>query len=195
MTELFLALLSQYGYVAVFLFAMFDHTGTPGAVMIAAGLAAGGVMNIWVVLVVSILGGLAGDWLLYGIGRWAGAPMLTALVRRKPGILQAKEKISGWIDTYGGTVVIWARFVAIIGRYASFVYGVFRYSMLRFSMYSLIGGCLMVGVFGIPTYFIGGQINAIAENPLFTFYLTLVVIVIQILVSAVIYARKQRKQF
>lgn len=192
MTELFLELLNQYGYIAVFIFAMLDHTGTPGAVMIAAGLAAAGILNFWAVLIVSILGGLAGDWLLYAIGRWAGAPVLNHFVVKKPGVQAAKEKVSGWIDTYGGTVVIWARFVAIVGRYASLVYGMFRYPVLKFTLYSLIGGIIMVLAFGIPTYYIGEQLNQALENPLFTFYLTTVVIILQLLISIGIYYKKRR---
>jgi membrane protein DedA with SNARE-associated domain len=195
MTDLFFQLLSTYGYAAVFLFAMLDHTGTPGAVMIAAGLAASGVMNIWVVLGVSILGGLAGDWLLYAIGRWAGGPVLGFAIRKKPGIERAKEKVAAWIDVYGGTVVIWARFVALIGRYASLVYGIFRYNMLKFTLYSLIGGIVMVVAFGLPTYYIGGALNEVVENSLFTFYLTVGVIIIQLLVSFLVYYRKHKKSY
>ena len=190
MTELFFQLLETYGYAAVFVFAALDHSGTPGAVMIAAGLAASGVMNIWVVLIVCLIGGLSGDWLLYAIGRWAGAPVLHWLVERKPAVAAAKTKVADWIDMYGGSVVIWARFVAIVGRYASLVYGMFRYSIPKFSLYSLIGGAIMVLVFGLPTYYIGGQLNSIFENPLFTFYLTLGVVVLQVGISLGIYYYK-----
>lgn len=190
MTDIFFQLLQSYGYAAVFVFAALDHTGTPGAVMIAAGLAASGAMNIWIVLLVSVLGGLAGDWLLYAIGRWAGAPLLNYFVVKKPAVQAAKEKVSGWIDTYGGTVIIWARFVAIVGRYASLVYGMFRYHMAKFTVYSLLGGLLMVIAFGLPTYYIGGRLNTLFENPLFTFYVTLGVVVLQIGISFGIYYYK-----
>lgn len=190
MTELFFQLLQTYGYAAVFVFAALDHTGTPGAVMIAAGLAAAGVMNIWVVLLVSLLGGLAGDWLLYAIGRWAGAPVLGWLEVRKPAVAAAKTKVSGWIDTYGGSVIIWARFVAIIGRYSSLVYGMFRYHMIKFTAFSIIGGMVMVVAFGIPTYYIGESLNTYVDNPLFSVYLTLGIVVLQIGISLGMYYYK-----
>jgi membrane-associated protein len=190
MTDLFFQLLETYGYAAVFIFAALDHTGTPGAVMIAAGLAASGVMNIWVVLVVCLIGGLMGDWLLYAIGRWAGAPVLHWLVERKPAVAAAKIKVAHWIDTYGGSVVIWARFVAIVGRYASLVYGMFQYSMSKFTVYSLVGGSIMVVAFGLPTYYIGGKLNDVFENPLFTLYLTLAVVVLQLGISIGMYYYK-----
>lgn len=191
MMESIVAIIATYGYVGVFIFAMIDHTGTPGAVMVAAGLAASGVLNLWIVLFVSILGGLAGDLLLYAIGRWAGGPVLDFLATRKPTFLKAKEKIAGWIQQYGGSVIIWARFVAIIGRYASAVYGMFKYHIGLFSFYSVIGGIVMVIGFGIPTYYIGGALNQIVENSLFSFYLTLVIVVLQIVITGTVYLRKK----
>lgn len=194
MTELFLDVVVQYGYVAIFIFAMFDHTGTPGAVMIAAGLAASGALNIWGVLLISIIGGLAGDWLLYALGRWAGAPLLRYAEKKNKNISEMKQKIHMWMKKYGGTVIIWSRFVAIVGRYASFVYGIFRYPIAKFTLYSLLGGALMVLVFGLPTYYIGGKLNTFVENPFFTFYLTTGIIILQILISAGIYYIKQTKK-
>ncbi|MDP3985235.1 MAG: DedA family protein [bacterium] len=194
MPDFLVSLIEQYGYLAIFVITMLDHTGTPIAVLSGVGVATAGLLEVHTVLLVSFIGGWVGDVLLYGIGYYGGKHALRHFARRSTSVAHASEKISGWFDSYGTSVLIWGRFAAVIGKYLSVVAGSLEYPFIKFMALSFLGGLIMVLLFGVPTYFIGNELNAAFQNSQFTFYLTLGIIVVQLVGTKLWFSRKRKNQ-
>lgn len=112
-----LDLVSRYGYIIVFFAGLVEALPllgwlVPGqAVIILAGaLAAGGYLNIWVLMVISIPAGIIGDGLGYWIGRRYGRDIIEkygARVKITPRHLEASDRL---FQKYGPFALIVARF-------------------------------------------------------------------------------------
>lgn len=66
--------LTQYGAIAVFVIVFLEYLSLPGfpagIIMPVAGIcAAQGGMSLWATIVLSVLAGLCGSWMLYWLGR------------------------------------------------------------------------------------------------------------------------------
>lgn len=194
MAEFLVQMIEQYGLIAVLIGTALDHTGTPGAMLLSIGIATTDAMDITSVLIVSIIGGLLGDVMLYTVGYYGGKRALNYFSKRNEGIRESKEKLQSWIEKFGPQIIIWGRFVAVIGRYLSLIYGSFAYSFIRFTLLSLIGGIIMVLSFGLPTFFIGNHLNELFENPLFTVYVTFGITIAQIIFTWAWFKIKHLKQ-
>ncbi len=193
MTEFLLKLVEQYGYWGVFLWTAFDHTGTPGAMLFSIGLASGGLLEIKRVLLVSFLGSLSGDLLLYIVGWVGGRKALAALCRRSISVRTSTETVDRWLKQYGKPVVIWGRFIAFVGRFTSLVLGSFAFPFIPFLFGSALGTALLVLGFGLPVYFLGNTLNDATQNEWFSFYLTVGISLLQIAVTLGWVWRKKRK--
>ena len=80
-TEMICRFLELYGGIAVFVIVFLEYLNLPGfpagIIMPLAGIwAAGGGISFFSTLLLSVLAGLAGSWLLYLLGRWGGSVFL-----------------------------------------------------------------------------------------------------------------------
>lgn len=193
--EFITQIIESYGYLGIFLMNILDHTGTPGGVMLGMSMATTGVLNFWPTLIVSFIGGVVGDLLLYAVGVFGGQPLVDYLERKKPKTRAAFDKATSWLNRYGSAAVIWGRFVAVVGRYISLIVGALKYKFFPFLMFSALGNTVMMLLFGLPTYFAGDALNAWANNPWFMFYVTLVIMVGQIVLTGMwVGVKKHRKK-
>ena len=75
------AYMMQYGILALFIIVLLEYMNIPGlpagVIMPFAGiLAKGGEYSFIRILIVTSLAGLIGSWILYGVGRYCGKPIL-----------------------------------------------------------------------------------------------------------------------
>ena len=146
--------LEQYGYLAVAVGAGVDHTGISWATVVAAVLAAQGVMDIRGVLACAAVGIMTADHLEYGVGRLLSRPLLRwmeASPRWGPSARRAEAEV----QSRGGSVVLWGRFLPSVGKYAVLFAGIFGVGYRVFLTYELLGVALTVAVFGYVPYLIG----------------------------------------
>jgi len=183
----FVHFIEIYGLFAVFVGAAIDHTGTPTALLLSVGLASAGILDIRWVLLIATLGSLAGDILLYAIGKYGGKPFLTKIEKKRPRVSRYTKKITHWFDTYGNSVVVWGRFAALVGRYVSLVCGILEYRFIKFLLFSLIGNIFLTLLFGIPTYLIGEKVNRFLDNGWISFLLIGAIVMLQIVLTWIWY--------
>lgn len=162
--------------------------------MLGMSMATSGALNFWATLIVSFVGGVVGDLLLYAVGVFGGQPLVDYLERKKPKTRAAFNKATAWLDQYGSAAVIWGRFVAVVGRYISLVVGALKYHFFPFLMFSALGNTVMMLLFGLPTYFAGDALNKWADNPWFMFYITLAIMVGQIVLTGLWFRWKRRRK-
>ena len=184
-------LLSQYNTLAYFLIfvVLFIETGLvftpflPGDSLIfvtGAIAAAGGPINIPVMLALMYAAAVGGDTANYHIGS-----ALRGKVERKEHVPLLKyeylERTQGFFDRHGGKTITIARFVPIVRTFAPFVAGVCRMPYRRFLHFNVIGGLSWVTAFFLFGYWFG-NIGYIQEH----FGLVVVAIVLISVLPAVI---------
>ncbi|WP_298611986.1 DedA family protein [uncultured Thiothrix sp.] len=147
--------LHQYGYFALFTVLFVEGFGflLPGQtlLMAAALLASRGEMNITLVLLVSWMATVLGEIVGYFIGLWGGHRVLY-----KVGFKQSQlDHVEAAFAKYGGTVILFARFLDIVRQLNSIIAGSLQMPRTSFFFYNLIGAALWVGFWGGGVYLLG----------------------------------------
>ncbi len=159
-------LLSNYGYLAVFVFVMIESLGIPfpgETMIITAALYAGttGHLNPWLIWAAAAAGAIIGDNIGFAIGFWGGFRLLTRYGHRIR-LNEAKLKVGRLVfDRYGGRVVFFGRFVSILRTYAAFLAGTNRMKYGRFFVFNASGGIIWSGIYAIGFYFAGSALKKV----------------------------------
>jgi len=144
--------LSHYGYVIMLPLMIIEG---PVVTIIAAMLASLGAFNVFVVLVFSMIGDIAGDVILYGLGYKFGM----GFVRRVGKYIGITEKLVLKMEKYfinhGGKTIFavksttglcWATFTAA---------GIVKMDFKKFLKYSFLGGIVWSSFLVVMGYFYG----------------------------------------
>ena len=121
---------------------------------VAGALAAGGVMNIHLLVLLLIVAAVLGDSFNFAIGRWIGPRVFRyddSWFFKKAYI----ERTHRYFERYGGRTIIIARFVPVVRTYAPFVAGVGQMDYRRFFMFNAVGGVIWVALIGYAGYLFG----------------------------------------
>jgi membrane-associated protein len=124
----------------------------PGdSLLFAAGtLAAMGLLNIWLLVLVIFCAAIIGDNTNYWIGRILGQKVYEKnykLINRKN-----LDKTHQFYEKHGGKTVIIARFMPILRTFAPFVAGVGTMKYSKFFSFSIIGNIIWVNSFCFAGY-------------------------------------------
>lgn len=165
------ALVGDYGmwvYAILFLI-VFCETGLvvtpflPGdSLLFAAGaIAAGGRLNLFLLMALLLLAAILGDTVNY----WIGDRLGQKLVLRYPKLIKQKylDKTHEFFERYGGKTIIIARFVPIVRTFAPFVAGVGEMSYARFMSFNVVGAFLWV-VLLVPAGYFFANVQFVKEN-------------------------------
>jgi membrane protein DedA with SNARE-associated domain len=121
-------LLHEYGYLTIFLGIMLEAVGLPlpgESLMIAAAIyaATGHELNIFILVFAAAVGAIAGEQIGYGIGRWVGLPALKRWGGRV-GLTEERFELGRYLfQRYGGRIVFFGRFVALLRTFAALLAG------------------------------------------------------------------------
>lgn len=165
------ALVGDYGpwvYAILFLI-VFCETGLvvtpflPGdSLLFAAGaIAAGGNLNLYILMLLLFVAAVLGDTVNYFIGDKAGRN----LMRRYPRLIKQEyiARTHDFFERYGGKTIIIARFVPIVRTFAPFVAGVGEMSYTRFMSFNVIGAFLWV-VLLVPAGYFFANVPFVKKN-------------------------------
>ena len=160
-------LLASYGYYAVFTVVMLESAGVPmpgETVLVTAAIYAGTrhQLDIRLVIGAAAAGAIIGDNLGFAIGRALGAPVLARLGPRIG--LDARKQLLGQylFKRFGGAIVFFGRFAALLRTYAAVLAGVNRLNAGTFFLYNAAGGITWAAVFGVGGYLLGQSIERVA---------------------------------
>ena len=192
-------LLNQYNLLAYLLIfiVIFIETGLvitpflPGdSLLFASGAiaAAGGPINIPIIILLLYTAAILGDTLNYQIGH-----LLREKVRDREKIplvrMENIYKAQEFIDRNGGKMITIARFIPIIRTFAPFVAGAGRMQYRKFLMYDVIGAISWVTLlFGIGYYF--GNISYVKNH---ISLVIIAIIVISLIPAVVVYINNKIK--
>jgi membrane-associated protein len=171
------AFVSHYGpwvYALLFLI-IFAETGLvvtpilPGDSLLftTGALAAAGILDIRIVLVLLLVAAILGDAVNYSVGHFIG-----------PRVFRAEDRASFWhrmlnrnhlmkahafFERHGGKAIVMGRFVPIVRTFVPFVAGCGSMSYPQFAFYNVTGGALWVGLC-VGAGYVFGNIPMVKER-------------------------------
>ena len=160
-------ILSTYGYYAIFGVILLESAGVPmpgETVLVGAAVLAGTNkgLDIRLVIAAAALAAVLGDNLGYWVGRRYGEPLL-ARFGPKVGLDERKLTLGHYLfRRYGGPIVFFGRFAALLRTYAALLAGVNRLGAATFFAWNAAGGIVWASLFGVGGYLLGQGIERIA---------------------------------
>jgi len=188
-------LLSTYGYWAVMAFVGVESIGIPfpgETMLLAAAIYAGTThqLDIWLVVAAAASGAVIGDNIGFWIGREFGYELLLRYGRYIR-VDERKMKLGQYLfRRWGGAVVFFGRFVAVLRTFAALLAGVNQMGWRRFLVYNCAGGILWAGIFGSGGFLFGKAIDRLLGN---AGIVILIAAVILVIVGAVLIHRNQAR--
>ncbi|HYP57870.1 MAG TPA: DedA family protein [Beijerinckia sp.] len=161
------ALISHYGYLAIFSIVALESAGIPlpgETILITAAIFAGTThgLNILAVIGSAAAGAILGD----NLGFWAGREFGLSLLLKHGHLLRLDErrlKLGQYLFLrHGGKIVFFGRFVAVLRAFAAILAGTNRLDPIRFFLFNAAGGIVWASLFGTLGYVFGGEAHRIA---------------------------------
>ncbi len=176
--------LQVYGYLGIFLLIAGESMGIPlpgETALLAASVYAGRThhISIYLVILAAAAGAVVGDNIGYGIGYFGGHELLLKYGKYLK-IDERKIKLGRYLFIeYGGRIVFFGRFVAILRILSALLAGVNRMHWKRFLLFNTLGGFVWASVDGATGYFLGrhvGEFSATTNIIIFTLTTLFVII-------------------
>lgn len=154
-------IIETVGYVGIFAIT-FAESGLffgfflPGdSLLFTAGfLASQGLLNIWILLPLLVVGAIAGD----SVGYWTGRKFGGWLMKQKDTFFFQKHhllKAQAFYEKHGGKTLVLARFIPAIRTFAPIVAGMANMHYETFLSFNVIGGFLWAFGMTLLGYFLG----------------------------------------
>jgi len=150
------------GWVYAALFGIFfAETGVvvlaflPGdsLVFVAGALAAGGGLDLPLVILAMSAGAIVGNTTNFAIGSWLGHRIYDGTLRWID--RNALMRTHAFFERHGGKTIVAARFVPVVRTFAPLVAGAAEMSMRRFQVFSVAGALLWIVSLSVAGYLFG----------------------------------------
>jgi membrane protein DedA with SNARE-associated domain len=169
---LFQQLISQYGYLAVFVLMLAESACIPVPseviMMFGGALAAGAVPGahpaLFGVFVAGVLGNVAGSYIAWAVGKYAGQAAIRRWGRRV-GIREHEiDKATAWFERHGPVAVLVGRVIPVIRTFISLPAGFADMSAGVFGLYTTLGAIPWTAVLAIAGYALGANWEHVAND-------------------------------
>lgn len=151
MQDFIISIMNQFGYFGIFFLIFIENVFPP--IPSEVVLLFGGFMttytklNIFLMIVFSTLGSVAGAIVLYYVGKILNKERLKKIVSGKIGkVLRLKasdiEKADHWFDTKGNKTVFFCRFIPVVRSLISIPAGMSEMAMGKFLLYTTVGSAI-----------------------------------------------------
>ncbi|MBP9891322.1 MAG: VTT domain-containing protein [Planctomycetes bacterium] len=156
------AYIVQYGYIAVTVGTLFDHSGLTMFVVVGAAYAK---MNpefmLWGVMIAGMLGSFISDVALFAIGRWR-ADWLDRLIKSKKN--KARLQLLGeGMAQYAFPLLVFGRWVPWFGRFVPAAAGLRRVSAKRAALFTFLGASINSAIQSMFGYYAAASVEGFQE--------------------------------
>lgn len=165
-------LISQYGYLAVFVLMLAESACVPvpsevimmfgGA--LAAGAVAGAHPSLAGVFAAGVLGNVAGSYASWAVGKYAGQAAIRRWGRRV-GIRDHEiDKATAWFERHGPVAVLVGRVIPVIRTFISLPAGFAAMPAGVFGLYTTLGAIPWTAALAILGYALGANWEHVAND-------------------------------
>jgi membrane protein DedA with SNARE-associated domain len=162
-----LRLLSRYGYTILFFNLLLESIGLPipaGPILVAAGAASAfGTLQLWLVVVISLVGMILGDWLLYLAGRYSGWALLGFLCRLSANPETCILSSAQLFYRRGRMTLLFSKFIPGINTMAAPMAGSLNMRFFQFFRLDVLGTVFYTFPFIAFGYFFSHLVSLIAD--------------------------------
>jgi membrane protein DedA with SNARE-associated domain len=163
----FLGSFSQNLYLTVFVVAAIDATGIPfpgRLLMVMAGAYASRESDLLLTIALAAAGALAGDHLLYAVGRLGGEKMQSLYCRWTGTGQGCIVKTREYFDRYGVLAIGLGRFVFSLRLVAALLAGSGAMSYWRFLLFDALGAVTWAAALILCGWFLGRRASELLER-------------------------------
>ncbi len=174
------------GYIGIFIMMFLESSFFPfpsEVVMIPAGyLASQGEMNLYIAILVGILGSLMGALFNYFLASKFGRAFLLKYGKYLFLKEDSLEKLENFFQKHGHISTFTGRLIPGIRQYISLPAGLANMDKLLFSIYTALGAGIWVVILALLGYFIGSNQSLIKE---YLHQITLITVIIIIAILSI----------
>ncbi|MGG5460548.1 DedA family protein [Clostridium sp. B9] len=154
---------AEYGLLFLFLIILLEYMNLPGfpagIIMPAAGVfIAKSEMNFMTALIVSVIAGLIGSWILYCIGRFGGDLILKKYLKKFPSHEDFINKKIDYLREKGYMGILISKLIPMARTVIAIPAGVLKLDFIKYSAYSALGIFIWNGVLISSGYFLGESV-------------------------------------
>lgn len=172
LTHLLTHLLTQYGYLAVFVLMLAESACIPvpsEVIMMFGGAMAAGAFSdappsLIGVVAAGVLGNVAGSYLAWAVGKYAGQATIARWGRRI-GIREHEiDRAVAWFERHGPVAVLVGRVIPVIRTFISLPAGFANMPASQFGLYTVLGCIPWTAALGIAGYALGANWETVAND-------------------------------
>ena len=147
----YLEFIKNHGYWLLYFLVIIEG---PLTTLIAGSLSALGVMNWFVVWLISVAGDLTMDLILYSFGFFAHKP-IGQFLQRHPRLHAKQEKVKKFFHRHGGKLIFFVKISTGLCYLTFITAGMTKMSLRKFLFFSFLGGLIWSGFLVAVGYFYG----------------------------------------
>ena len=167
MTDLF-SLISHHGYLLLAIVCFAEAVGLPLpaalAILTAGAVAAYGHLHFYLVFGIALLTMIAGDILLYFMGRVSGWALLGFLCRLSANPETCILRSAEYFYRRGKQTLLFAKFIPGINTMSPPLAGSMKMRLGDFLQYDALGAALYVGAYSVAGYLFSDALRAITRG-------------------------------
>jgi membrane protein DedA with SNARE-associated domain len=193
--------ITQYGYLAVFLLMLAESACIPipsevimlfgGA--LAAGAVPGAHPSLLGIIVAGVLGNLAGSYIAWAVGKYAGQAAVHRWGRRV-GIREHDiDRATAWFERHGASAVLFGRVVPVVRTFISLPAGFAGMPAIRFGLFTTLGCIPWTAALAIAGYALGANWQSVANGFHGPTYAIAGIIVVAAAAAIVLHLRRRRR--
>jgi membrane protein DedA with SNARE-associated domain len=193
--------ITQYGYLAVFLLMLAESACIPipsevimlfgGA--LAAGAVPGAHPSLLGIIVAGVLGNLAGSYVAWAVGKYAGQAAVRRWGRRV-GIREHDiDRATAWFERHGASAVLFGRVVPVVRTFISLPAGFAGMPAIRFGLFTTLGCIPWTAALAIAGYALGANWQSVANGFHGPTYAIAGIIVVAAAAAIVLRLRRRRR--
>ena len=193
--------IAQYGYLAVFLLMLAESACIPvpsevimlfgGA--LAAGAVPGAHPSLVGIIVAGVLGNVAGSYVAWAVGRYAGQAAVRRWGRRIGVREREIDRAAAWFERRGAAAVLVGRVVPVVRTFISLPAGFAAMPPLRFGVYTTLGCIPWTAALGIAGYALGANWESVANGFHGPTYAIAGIVVAALAVAVLMRVRRSRR--
>jgi len=203
MENFIIEVMNDFGYIGICLLIMIENLfpPIPSEVILTFGgfMTIDSKLTVLGVIISSTIGSMVGAFILYYIGKILNKERLIKIVTSKYGkLLRIKpkdiESADNWFDKKGNITVLFCRFVPVVRSLISIPAGMSEMSIVKFSIYTLVGSTIWNTVLVCVGAFAGNYKDTIINIIDSIGNIVLILIVVVFLIFVVIFYKKRSKE-